>query len=160
MHSHVLRAASIADSGAPIASRAMMLVLSAALLLCVWLPAGAYAQQAKPSPIHQLRIYEIFAGTKHAFHDRFRDHAARIMERHGFRILAMWETRREDRIEFAYLLEWPDQATLETQWAAFMADQEWSDIKARTRTKGPMVGEIEDRILLPVPYSPGLGGRE
>lgn len=160
MHLHVLRAASIANSGARIASRKMILVLSATLLLCAWLPTGAYAQQAQPSSIHQLRIYEIFDGTKRAFHARFRDHAARIMERHGFRILAMWETRHGDRTEFAYLLEWPDQATLETQWAAFMADQEWSDIKARTRAQGPMVGEIEDRILLPVPYSPTLGGRK
>ncbi|HSX63636.1 MAG TPA: NIPSNAP family containing protein, partial [Pseudoxanthomonas sp.] len=65
----------------------MVLVLSAALLLCAWLPARADAQQAKPAPIHQLRIYEIFDDTKAAFHDRFRDHAARIMARHDFRIL-------------------------------------------------------------------------
>ncbi|KAF1723211.1 NIPSNAP family containing protein [Pseudoxanthomonas wuyuanensis] len=137
-----------------------MLVLPAVLLLCTWHPARAYAQPAQPSPIHQLRIYEIFEDTKGAFHDRFRDHAARIMARHGFRILAMWETRHQDRTEFVYLLEWPDQATQEKQWAAFMADQEWSDIKARTRAQGPMVGGIEDRLLLPVPYSPALDGRE
>jgi hypothetical protein len=160
MHSHALLAASNADPGTGIASRMMMLVLSVAVLLCAWLPASADAQQAQPSPIHQLRIYEIFDDTKGAFHERFRDHAARIMARHGFRILAMWETRHQDRTEFVYLLEWPDLATKETQWAAFMADQEWSDIKASTRALGPMVGEIEDRTLLPVPYSPALGGRE
>ena len=31
--------------------------------------------------IHQLRIYEIFEGSKGAFHARFRDHAARISYR-------------------------------------------------------------------------------
>jgi hypothetical protein len=31
--------------------------------------------------IHQLRIYEIFEPNKAAFHARFRDHAARIMQR-------------------------------------------------------------------------------
>jgi hypothetical protein len=160
MHSHALLAASNADPGTGIASRMMMLMLSAVVLLCAWLPARADAQQAQPSPIHQLRIYEIFDDTKGAFHERFRDHAARIMARHGFRTLAMWETRHQDRTEFVYLLEWPDLATKETQWAAFMADQEWSDIKASTRALGPMVGEIEDRTLLPVPYSPALGKRE
>jgi hypothetical protein len=30
--------------------------------------------------IRQLRIYEIFEATKAAFHARFRDHAARIMQ--------------------------------------------------------------------------------
>ena len=41
--------------------------------------------------IHQLRIYEIFDQNKKAFHDRFRDHAWRIMRSHGFNILGMWE---------------------------------------------------------------------
>jgi hypothetical protein len=35
--------------------------------------------------IQQLRIYEIFENNKAAFHARFRDHAARIMQRYGFR---------------------------------------------------------------------------
>ena len=39
--------------------------------------------------IHQLRIYEIFEHNKAAFHDRFRDHAARIMQTSGFEIIAM-----------------------------------------------------------------------
>ena len=59
--------------------------------------------------IHQLRIYEIFEANKAAFHARFRDHAARIMERHGFDIVAMWEARTEGRTEFVYLLAWPDE---------------------------------------------------
>jgi hypothetical protein len=73
--------------------------------------------------IQQLRIYEIFENNKAAFHVRFRDHAARIMRtRYGFRIVAMWETRLSDRTEFAYLLEWPDEATKTAAWSAFMAD--------------------------------------
>jgi hypothetical protein len=54
--------------------------------------------------IHQLRIYEIFERNKAAFHARFRDHAARIMARHGFRIVATWETASTGRTEFAYIL--------------------------------------------------------
>jgi len=105
-------------------------------------------------PIHQLRIYEIFENNKQAFHDRFRDHAMRIMKRYDFRIVAMWETRSGERTEFAYLLQWPDRATMEDRWAKFMADQEWSDIKRATRVHGQMVGEIQDRTLLPTKYSP------
>jgi hypothetical protein len=33
--------------------------------------------------IHQLRIYEIFEANKDAFHARFRDHAARIIDAPG-----------------------------------------------------------------------------
>ena len=45
--------------------------------------------------IHQLRIYEIFEHNKSAFHERFRDHAARIMQKYGFDIVAMWEARSD-----------------------------------------------------------------
>ena len=106
--------------------------------------------------IQQLRIYEIFEKNKAAFHTRFRDHAARIMQtRYGFRIVAMWETKFGDRTEFAYLLEWPNEATKTAAWSAFMADTEWSEIKRVTHAEhGLMVGQIEDRVLTPTDYSP------
>ena len=105
--------------------------------------------------IHQLRVYEIFDSTKAAFHDRFRDHSARIMDRYGFSIVAAWESRSEDRVEFVYLLEWPDEATMSDAWTRFMADEEWAEIKRTTAAQhGPLVGEIEDRVLEPVAYSP------
>jgi heme-degrading monooxygenase HmoA len=109
--------------------------------------------------IHQLRIYEIFERNKSAFHDRFRDHAARIMKTYGFRIVAMWEARTERRTEFIYLLAWPDEATKNAAWARFMADAEWKEIKRVTGAKhGDLVGTIEDRLLMPTAYSPAFGG--
>ena len=107
--------------------------------------------------IHQLRIYEIFESNKAAFHARFRDHAMRIMARHGFRILPMWETRSAGRTEFAYLLAWPDLETKAARWASFMADPEWIEIKRVTSLEhGSLVGAIEDRVMTPTAYSPAL----
>lgn len=105
--------------------------------------------------IQQLRIYESFEKNKAAFHARFRDHAARIMRtRYGFR---MWETKFGERTEFAYLLEWPDEAAKTSAWAAFMADAGWSEIKWVTHAEhGLMVGQIEDRLLVPADYSPSF----
>jgi hypothetical protein len=106
--------------------------------------------------VQQLRIYEIFERNKAAFHARFRDHAARIMRtRYGFQIVAMWETRLGDRTEFAYLLEWPDETTKTAAWSA---DTEWSEIKRVTHAEhGLMVGQIEDRLLVPMEYWPARG---
>lgn len=105
--------------------------------------------------IHQLRIYEIFERNKPAFHARFRDHAARLMRTYGFDIVAMWETITPRRTEFVYLLAWPDEEAKTTAWAAFMADEEWKEIKrASGAAHGDVVGEIEDRLLVPVGYSP------
>jgi heme-degrading monooxygenase HmoA len=100
--------------------------------------------------IHQLRIYEIFEHNKAAFHDRFRDHAARIMRTYGFDIIATWETHTDDRTEFVYLLAWPDQPTMHGAWASFRADEEWKEIKRITSAQhGDLVGAIEDRVLMP-----------
>ena len=101
--------------------------------------------------IHQLRIYEIFEDRKAAFHDRFRDHAARIMARYDFKIVGGWESSTDDRVEFVYLLEWPDEATMKDRWAAFRADEEWAQIKRDTSARhGELVGAIQDRTLRPV----------
>lgn len=101
--------------------------------------------------IHQLRIYEIFEQNKAAFHARFRDHAARLMRSYGFEIIGMWETTTDRRTEFVYLLVWPDEATMRSAWAGFMADEEWKRIKRATSAQyGDLVGAIEDRVLIPV----------
>lgn len=107
-------------------------------------------------PIQELRIYEVVERNKQAFHERFRDHAARIMARHGFRIVAEWETLFfEGRTEFVYLLEWPDEATMKSRWAAFRADEEWQRIKLESvKAHGDVMGGIEDRVLYPTDYSP------
>jgi hypothetical protein len=128
-------------------------VLTVCFVLAAYSMNGGAEQQQKP--IHQLRIYEIFEGNKQMFHDRFRDHAARIMARYDFTIVAMWETKQSDRTEFVYLLEWPDTKTMTNRWARFMADQEWADIKKETGAlHGRLVGEIKDRTLLLTSYSP------
>ena len=105
--------------------------------------------------IHQLRIYEIFEHNKAAFHDRFRDHAWRIMRAYGFDILAFWEARTAERTEFVYLLGWPDETTMRDAWAAFKADEEWKEIKRITGAQhGDLVGEIQERVLIPTSYMP------
>ncbi|HEV2283687.1 MAG TPA: NIPSNAP family protein [bacterium] len=107
--------------------------------------------------IHQLRIYEIFERNKSAFHARFRDHAARIMRKYDFDIVAMWETKTPRRTEFVYLLAWPDEDAKTAAWTKFFADKEWKAVKRVTgAAHGDMVGEIEDRLLTPVEYSPAL----
>jgi hypothetical protein len=111
--------------------------------------------QESAAPVQQLRIYEIYENNKQAFHDRFRDHAVRIMAKYDFRIVAMWESKLQDRTEFVYLLEWPDEQTMKDRWTKFMADKEWAAIKKETgAVHGALVGSIEDRTLRATDYSP------
>ncbi|MEJ6394768.1 NIPSNAP family protein [Gymnodinialimonas sp. 2305UL16-5] len=107
--------------------------------------------------INQLRIYELFPETQPEFLDRFRDHAARIMRSHDFKILAMWTTTHDEKPAFAYLLSWRSETAMAEGWSRFMADEEWQSIKAqRDPGAGPIVGNILDLQLDPVTFSKAL----
>jgi len=105
--------------------------------------------------IHQLRIYEVSEDKKAVFHNRFKNHAMRIMKRYGFEILGLWESVSASKLEFVYILKWPDAETMERQWKLFMADNEWIDIKKKTAAGGgEPVLKVSSHILNAVEYSP------
>ena len=134
----------------------LLIVLTVILAVGVIVPKHLLASAGEPQKvIHQLRIYEIFDSNKKAFHDRFRDHAMRIMAKYDFKIVATWESKKDNRTEFVYLLEWPDRETMADRWEKFLRDQEWIKIKKETgEMYGPLVGEIQDRTLYLTDYSP------
>jgi NIPSNAP len=134
----------------------LLIVLTVILMVGVSVPQRSLSQVGEQqSVIHQLRIYEIFDGNKKAFHDRFRDHAMRIMAKHDFKIVATWESKKDNRTEFVYLLEWPDRETMTDRWEKFLRDEEWIRIKKETgEMYGSLVGEIQDRTLYLTDYSP------
>jgi hypothetical protein len=134
-----------------------ILIASIAILIAgVILLQRSLASAGEPQKvIHQLRIYEIFDSNKKAFHDRFRDHAMRIMAKYDFKIVATWESKKDNRTEFVYLLEWPDEETMADRWEKFLRDPEWIKIKKETgEINGPLVGEIQARTLHLTDYSP------
>ena len=99
----------------------MRLLATLVLLLLVTTSVAAKAQdqyicQNNGSELQQLRIYEINRSNKDAFHRRFQDHALRIMKRHGFRIIDMWESDTGKKVELVYLLSWPDKDTMDSRW--------------------------------------------
>ena len=105
--------------------------------------------------INQLRLYDVDPGLEDIFLERFHRHACRIMtERHGFRILAMWMAREEQRLRFVYLLSWANIAEMKARWAAFMADAEWERIKQESRVgRHEPVRKVEDITLEAAPFS-------
>jgi hypothetical protein len=134
----------------------ILIALIVILPISLIVPQHSLASASEPQEvIHQLRIYEIFDSNKKAFHDRFRDHATRIMAKYDFKVVATWESKKDNRTEFVYLLEWPDKETMSDRWEKFLRDQEWIKIKKETsEISGPLVGEIQDRTLYLTDYSP------
>ena len=72
----------------PLAIAGLLIALLA--LQAVFARASIASELPAQRPIQELRIYEVVERNRQAFHERFRDHAARIMARHGFRIVAEW----------------------------------------------------------------------
>ena len=132
------------------------IAIAALVLAAPAIPAHAQSHVAD-APLYQLRIYELHPQTKAAFHDRFRDHGSRIMRRHGFEIVSMWEAEEAGKPQFAYLLRWPSEARVKSAWAAVMADEERAGIKRETPAEHrPIVGTIQDRTMRLTDYSPPM----
>ena len=118
-----------------------------------------YQCKSDGARIHQLRIYELNPSNRDPFHRRFQDHALPIMKRHGFDIVDMWESRTDSKVQFVYVLAWPDEGTMERRWESFLADPEWIDIKRRSAAEhGELVRETHGQPLVRVSYSPACTG--
>jgi hypothetical protein len=105
--------------------------------------------------VQQLRVYEVNRANREPFHARFRDHALRIMKKYDFNIVDMWESDTGEKLQFIYVLDWPDAATMESRWQAFMADAEWIEIKKRSAAEhGQLVKEARGQVLERLSFSP------
>lgn len=112
-------------------------------------------QHIGPPGIYQLRIYEVSPDKRAEFHERFKNHALRIMRRYDFKPITLWESKSVTNFEFVYILHWPDIETMDRQWNLFLADSEWVEIKSRMASKiGEPVQRVTSRLLEAVEYSP------
>jgi hypothetical protein len=96
------------------------------MLLLLGLPmygnaADSYRCPANEARLQQLRIYEINRDNRGPFHQRFQDHALRIMKKYGFNVVGMWESDTGEKLQLVYVLDWPDRATMDSAWKAFLA---------------------------------------
>lgn len=119
--------------------------------VCVAAIAGALPAHARTAYLcpgngtrsQELRIYDINPANRGPFHARFRNHAARLMKKHGFTITDAWEGYNGDKLQLVYILDWPDQATKDAKWKEFRADPEWIKVKDAS------VAEHGDLMLAP-----------
>jgi len=109
----------------------------------------------------ELRVYEVNRVNREAFHERFADHALRLMKKYRFKVIDMWESESDGRLQFIYILSWPDKKTMETRWKAFRGDDEWAKIKQRSVEKyGDLLLSTHGQELVRVSYSPACKTRK
>ena len=104
--------------------------------------------------IHELRIYRCVPGRLPALLNRFQTITLKIWERHGIRQAGFWTTViGESNLDLHYLLEWESLAERDAKWAAFQADPEWTEKRAKTEADGPIVANVSNAILQPTGFS-------
>ena len=104
----------------------------------------------KCEPIHAC------PGRREAVLSRFRDYTMRIFPRHGIQVVGFWtpEIGSGTQRELVYLCVYEDLAARQEAWDAFRRDPEWLAARAVTEKEGPIVAEVDVKILNPTDFSP------
>lgn len=103
--------------------------------------------------IYELRIYDVIPNRRQALYDRFQRGALRLLAKHGFRILDMWEPT-DGQEKLVYLLQWQDETERARCWHAFRHDPEWQELKTSTESEGAMVTRMDYLLLASLPFAP------
>jgi hypothetical protein len=98
----------------------------------------------------ELRTYTATPGRLDDVVARFRDHTVALLIRHGMESLGYWTaTSRSDTL--IYVIRHAGDPR--QNWAAFQADPEWIDVKARSVVNGEIVDRIESTFMTPTDFS-------
>jgi len=129
-------------------------LLSAALL--------AASQRADPqqaaTTVYELRVYHVAQGKLGELLARFRDHTARLFEKHGMKNIAYWTPVDEpDRGNMLiYILQHPSRDAATANWKSFQDDPEWKRVKAESEANGKLAERIDSTFMALTDFSPRL----
>lgn len=119
-------------------------------------PMGAEAANAK---LYEMRSYHANPGKMEAVHARFRDHACRLLKKHGMDPIGFWvpaDAADAGNGLLIWILAWPDRQTRDNKWAEFMADPEWQKAFKESEKDGKLVEKAVIHFLSPTDFSPEI----
>jgi hypothetical protein len=104
--------------------------------------------------IYEERIYTIMPGKMADIERRFADHTLKLFEKHGIKVVGFWKTiLGRQNFELVYILQYKDLNERMDKWEAFTKDPEWIKARNESETHGPLVAQVENKILSPLPFS-------
>ncbi len=107
------------------------------------------------SRLFELRTYTCNDGKLPELHKRFRDHTNRLFEKHGMTLIGFWTPAEGPEADntLVYILAYPDRASRDASWKAFLADPEWQAAYKASHANGPLVKKVDAKFLTPTDYS-------
>jgi hypothetical protein len=124
----------------------------ALLMLCLTLGIQSSRAQA-PGHVFELRIYHATPGKLDALKARFRDHTITIFNRFNMKSVGYFTPQDNPDNLLIYMLEHPNRAEGDKNWAAFNADPEWKKVLAESQANGSLTTKIERTWLDPTDFS-------
>ena len=104
--------------------------------------------------IYEYRVYTCLPGRLPALLKRFESATLKIWERHGIKQAGFWTVLvGNGNHDLHYLIAWESLADRETRWTAFLADPAWHKAKDESERDGPIVANIDSKILAPTDFS-------
>lgn len=106
------------------------------------------------SLIYELRTYEAVPGKLDALLDRFRNHAAKLFEKHGMKNIGFWvplDDEGQPKEQLIYVVAHASREAAAASWASFWDDPEWVEV----RTNGERVTAGATSVFMnPTDFSP------
>ncbi|MBV8879842.1 MAG: NIPSNAP family protein [Planctomycetaceae bacterium] len=130
-------------------------VAAAALVAVAGFAASASAKPAAEERFFEMRTYTTNPGKMTALHARFRDHTAKLFEKHGMTNIGYWSPVTGDNAEntLIYVLAYPSKEAREASWKAFVSDPDWVKAKAESEKDGVLVSKVVSVFMKGTDYS-------
>jgi hypothetical protein len=104
--------------------------------------------------IYELRVYHTVPGRLPALVQRFDTVTCRLFEKHGIKQVGFWTVAiGESNTDLVYMLQFESLSDREKKFAAFAADPEWIEARAKSEADGPIIASITNSILMPTTFS-------
>jgi hypothetical protein len=105
--------------------------------------------------IYELRVYHTYEGKLGDLLKRFREHTAKLFEKHGMKNVAYWTPLDEPAKSntLIYILAHPSREAAAANWKAFQADPEWIDVKEKSEANGKLAEKIDSTFMAKTDFS-------
>jgi NIPSNAP len=122
----------------------------------------AALQRADPkkaaTTVYELRVYHAAPEKLGELLARFRDHTAKLFEKHGMKNIAYWtpvdEPERGNML--IYILQHPSREAATANWKSFQDDPEWKRVKQESEANGKLAEKIDSTFMALTDFSPRL----
>lgn len=111
------------------------------------------SKAAGPNHVFELRVYHAAPGKLDALNARFRDKTEAIFKRLNMKSVGYWvPTDNKDNL-LIYILEHPNRADADKNWATFQKDPDWLKAKAESEKDGVLNMKVDNTFMEPLDFS-------